>query len=101
MNSALGPLTGRGLLQIPLAIVDPPSAESEGNFPPSQPSTDSCSLTSVRTIGPWSDECSEKQKLFVWTHKANKQNSHMKTRSRSQCATNTRFNEVLDTPQNV
>ena len=81
MNSAHGSLTERGLEQkSPQAIVDPPSAESEGNFPPSQPSTDSCSLTSVRTIGPWSDECSEKQKLFVWTHKANKQNSHMKNR---------------------
>ena len=80
MNSALGPLTGRGLLQIPLAIVDPPSAESEGNFPPSQPSTDSGSLTSVRTIGPWSDECSEKEKLFFWALKVNSQISHMTIR---------------------
>ena len=83
MNSALGPLTGRGLEQkSPQAIVDPPSAESEGNFaPPSHPSTDSfCSLTSTRTIGPWSDECSEKQKLFFWALESNSQISHMKTR---------------------
>ena len=36
MNSALGPLTGRGLEQIPQAKADnlPPSAESKGNFAP-------------------------------------------------------------------
>ena len=81
MNSALGPLTGRGLLQIPLAIVDPLRPSQRGELrPPSHPSTDSCSLTSTRTIGPWSDECSEKQKLFVWALKVNSQISHVTIR---------------------